>query len=56
MVRYMASPPPKKKIQLKLSTTITLGTEESWVIESFKQESMYVLSAKKVAVVEKWPL
>ena len=26
------------------------------VIERFKQESMYVLSAKKVLVVERWPL
>ena len=26
------------------------------VVERFKQESMYGLSAKKVAIVERWPL
>ena len=46
------------QIQLKLSTTSTLRTEESSrckkvaVLERFKQESMYGLSAKKVAAVE----
>ena len=55
-------------IQLSLSTTATLGTEESGrcrevaAVERFKQESMYNLSAKKsgccreMAVVERWPL
>ena len=54
-------------IQLNPSTTDTLGTEESGrcrqvaVVERFKQEPMYGLSAKnsgrkkKVAVVERWP-
>ena len=50
------------QIQLKLSTTATLRTEESGrcrkvaVLGRFKQESMYGLSAKKVAAVERWPL
>ena len=45
-----------------LFTTATLGTEESGrhgemtVVERFKRESMYGLSAKKVAVVERWAL
>ena len=41
-------------IKLNLSPTANLGTEESGHCESFKQESMYGLSAKKVAVAEKW--
>ena len=47
------------EIQLNLSTTATLGTEERRhcsevaAVEKFKQESMYVLCAKKVAVVER---
>ena len=50
------------QIQLKLSTTATLRTEESGrcrkvaILEGFKQESRYGLSAKKVAAVERWPL
>ena len=38
----------------------TLGTEENGhcrevaVVERFKQESMHGLSAKKVAIVERW--
>ena len=43
-------------VQLKLSTTTTLGQKKVAVEERFKQESMYGLSAKKVAVVERWPL
>ena len=49
-------------IQFNLSATVTLGTEESGycrevaVVERLKQESMYGLSAKKMAVVERWPL
>ena len=45
-----------------LFATGTLGTEESGrhgemtVVGRFKRESMYGLSAKKVAVVEKWAL
>ena len=31
-------------------------TEEVAVVERLKQESMYGLSIKKVAVVERWPL
>ena len=47
---------------LNLSKTATLGTEESFhcrevaVVDRLKQESMYGLSAKKVAAVERWPL
>ena len=47
--------------QSNLSTTAILETEESGrckevaVVERFKQESMYGLSAKRVAVVERWP-
>ena len=43
-------------IQLKLSTTATLGQKKLAIVERFKQESMYGLSAEKVAVVERWPL
>ena len=54
-------------IQLNLSATATLGTEESAVVKrwplyrSFKQESIYGFfvhpDVKKVAgVVERWPL
>ena len=49
-------------IQFNLSATVTLGTEESGlcrevaVVERLKQESMYALSAKKMAIVERWPL
>ena len=44
-------------IQLNISTTVTLGTEESGCCSArFEQESMYVLSTKNVAVVERWPL
>ena len=49
-------------IQFNLSATVTLGTEESVycrevaVVDRLKQESMYGLSAKKMAVVERWPL
>ena len=45
-----------------LFKTATLGTEESGrygeltVVGRFKRESIYGLSAKKVAVVERWPL
>ena len=45
-----------------LFTTATLGTEESGrhgemtVVGRFKRESTYGLSAKKVAVVERWAL
>ena len=35
---------------------LNLSTRESAFIERFKQESMYGLSAKKVAVVERLPL
>jgi len=55
-----------QKIQLNLSTTATLGTEEMGgggykevaTVERNKQESMYgfVCQDKKVAVVEGWPL
>ena len=47
--------------QSNLSTTAILETEESGrckevaVVERFKQESMYGLYAKRVAVVERWP-
>ena len=42
-----------RKVQLNLSTTVTLGTEKSaHCVERLKQESMYGLSAKKkIAVV-----
>ena len=51
-------------LQLKLSTTATLGTEEIGhcvelaIVERLKQESMNGLSAKKVVVtcMEGWPL
>ena len=43
-------------IQLKLSTTATLGQKKVAIVERFKQESTYGLSAKKAAVVERWPL
>ena len=49
-------------IQFNLFATVTLGTEESGycrevaVVERLKQESMYGLSAKKMAIVERWPL
>ena len=44
-------------IQLNISTTATLGTGESGCCRKrFEQESMYVLSTKNVAVVERWPL
>ena len=52
----------KMFMQLNLSTTATLGTEkndrrrEVAVVEKFKQESLYWLSATKVAVIERWPL
>ena len=37
-----------RKVQLNLSTTVTLGTEKSaHCVERLKQESMYGLSAKK---------
>ena len=42
---------PKYPPQLNLSTTATFA-----IVERFKQESMYGLFAKKVAVVERWPL
>ena len=32
------------------------GQKKMAVVERFKQESMYGLFAKKVAVVERWPL
>ena len=49
------------RIQLNFLSTATLGTEESGrrevtVTDGFKQESMYGMSAKKGAVVERWPL
>ena len=37
-------------IQLKLSTTDTLGQKKVAFVERFKQESMYGLSAKKPLV------
>ena len=46
-------------IQFNIFATVTLGTEESGhcrevaVVERLKQESMYGLSAKKMAVVER---
>ena len=42
-----------RKVQLNLSTTVTLGTEKSGhCVERLKQESMYGLFAKKkIAVV-----
>ena len=49
-------------LQLNLSTTATLGTETSGhcgevaVVERSKQEWMYGLSAKIMAIVERWPL
>ena len=43
-------------IQLKLSTTDTLGQNKVAIVERFKQELMYGLSAKKAAIVERWPL
>ena len=43
-------------IQLKLFTTATLGQKKVAIVERFKQESEYGLSAKKAAVVERWPL
>ena len=43
-------------IQLKLSTTATLGQKKVAIVERFKQESTKGLSAKKAAVVERWPL
>ena len=43
-------------IQLKLSTTATLGQKKVAIVERFKQELMYGLSAKKAAIVERWPL
>ena len=50
------------KIQLNLSTMATFETEESGhcrkgaVVERLKQEWIYGLSAKKMAIVERWPL
>ena len=50
------------KIQLNLSTMATFETEESShcrkgaVVERLKQEWIYGLSAKKMAIVERWPL
>ena len=49
-------------IQLNVSTTATLGTEESGhygeatVVERFEQESVNDCPPKRVAVVERWPL
>ena len=50
-------------LQLNLSTTATLGTQKSGhcrevavIVERLKQEWMHGLSAKKKAIVEKWPL
>ena len=49
-------------LQLNVSTTASLGTEEKGhcrevaVVERLKQEWIYGLSAKKKAVVERWPL
>ena len=43
-------------VQLKLSTTATLGQKKVAIVERFKQELMYGLSAKKAAIVERWPL
>ena len=43
------------QLQLNLSTTDTLGQKKVAVVERFKQESMYGLSAKKLAVPERWP-
>ena len=44
-------------MMMNLSTTATLGTDESGHVERFKQDgSMYGLFAKKVAVAERWPL
>ena len=43
-------------IQLKLSTTATLGQAKVGLVERFKQESTKGLSAKKAAIVERWPL
>ena len=34
----------------------TLGQKKMAVVERFKRESMYGLSSKKVAVVERWAL
>ena len=53
-----------KLLQLSLSPTVTLETEESRhcrevaVVDKFKLEWMYELFAKKktVAVMERWPL
>ena len=55
---YQAAPNSvtQSEIQLNLSTTAIFGTEELAIVERFKQESMYGLSAKKVAVEERWPL
>jgi len=52
----------KVLIQLNLSITATLGAEKTGrrrevaVVERFKQESIYWLSTKKVAIVERKPL
>ena len=49
---------PPKELQLNLSITdiFYLGQKKVADVERFKQESMYRLCAKKVAVSEKWPL
>ena len=35
---------------------LPLGQKKVAIVERFKQESMCALSAKKAAVVERWPL
>ena len=37
-------------------TRVTLGAEESASVDKLKQEQMYGRSAKKMAVVDGWPL
>ena len=60
LIIWSSQPQRNQFLQLNLSTTAILETEESRrckevaVVDRFKQESMYGLSAKKVAVVERW--
>ena len=42
--------------QLNLSLAGTLGQKKVTVVGMFKQESMYGLTDKKVAVAERWSL
>ena len=53
---YLPTHPPTNLPTVEPNHNSHLLDRKVAVVETFKQESMYGLSAKKVAIVERWPL